>query len=49
MEWVQEVFVNISKSLYEVVEASVLLGGECSRWFGVETGLCFHQFSIMYI
>ena len=36
---VQEEFVNVCKCLYEGVEASVLLGGECSRWFEVEAGL----------
>ena len=28
---VQEEFVNVCKCLYEGVETSVLLGGECSR------------------
>ena len=27
------------KSLYEGVEVSVLLGGQCSRWFEVAAGL----------
>ena len=36
---VQEEFVNVCKSLYEGVAASLLLGGECSRWFGVMVGL----------
>ena len=33
--------LNVCKNLYEGVEAeaSVLLGGECSRWFEVEAGL----------
>ena len=29
-------FVNVCKCLYEGVRVSVLLGGECSRWFEVE-------------
>ena len=36
---VQEEFVYVSKCLYEGVEASVLLGGECSRWFVVKARL----------
>ena len=36
---VVEEFVNVCKSLYEGVEVSVLLGGECSRWFEVVAGL----------
>ena len=32
-------FFYVCKSLYEGVEASVLLDGECSRWFEVEAGL----------
>ena len=36
---VQKKLVNVCKSLYEGVEASALLGGECSRWFEVEAGL----------
>ena len=32
---VQEEFVNVCKNLYERVEVSVLLGGECSRLFEV--------------
>ena len=36
---VQEEFVSACKSLYEGVEVSVLLGGECSRWFEVVAGL----------
>ena len=36
---VQEEFVNVCKSLYEEVEASVLLVGECSRWFEVAAGM----------
>ena len=37
--WVQEEFVNVCKSWYEGIEASVLLGGGCSRLFKVEAGL----------
>ena len=36
---VQEEIVNVCKSSYEGIEASVLLGGEYSRWFEVEAGL----------
>ena len=36
---VQEEFVNVCKSWYEGAEASVLLGGECSRWFEMEAWL----------
>ncbi len=36
---VQEVLISICKSLYEEVEVSMLLGGECSRWFEVEARL----------
>ena len=35
----QEEFVNVCKSLYVGVEASVLLGGECSSWFELIAGL----------
>ena len=34
---VQEELVNVYKNLYEGVEASVLLGGECSKWFQVQS------------
>ena len=43
---VQEEFVNVCKSLYEGVEANVLLGGECSRWFEVMAGLSLVLYSI---
>ena len=36
---VQEEFINVCKSLYEGVEASVLLGVEYLRWFEVAAGL----------
>ena len=36
---VLEEFVNACKRLYEGVEASMLMGGEYSVWFEVESGL----------
>ena len=50
---VQKECVNVCKSLYEGVEARVLLGGECSRRFDVvaelrQDCLC-NQFSIGYM
>ena len=50
---VQEEFINVCKSLCEGVEASMLLGRECSRWFEVADRLrqvvLGHQFSIAYM
>ena len=36
---VEEKFVHICRGLYKGIEASVVLEGEQSRWFPVETGL----------
>ena len=37
---VEEKFVSICRGLCKGIEASVVLEGEQSRWFPVETGLC---------
>ena len=36
---VEEKFVHICRGLYKGIEANVVLEGEQSRWFPVETGL----------
>ncbi len=37
--WDRNKFVEMCSGLYENVQASVLLEGQQSRWFGVDEGL----------